>query len=529
MVTLLKQKQTIYFLLLAGLVLSFVFRIIFLTQSPPGFFCDESSFGYNAFSISETGRDEHGVFMPVFFEAFGDYKNPVYVYILVPFVKFLGLSIFSVRFASAFLGIGSILLFIAFLFTVSRDRNLSLAGGLIMSTMSWHFHFSRVGFEAITFVFFIILAMLFFALFIRKKHSLFFLCFGIASILAFFAYSTGRLVVPILVITALIIWWKEIFTRRDIILTSILCVLLFSLILVYDHSLNAEGILSRPTRIATWNGSLNILESVKRVSWSYLTHLTPQFLFQGGDTNPRHSAGVSSMMPTSLLFPILLGIAYFIKNWKSRFSKYVLIQLALFPLAASLTIIEEGGHAIRTIHVIPFFTITAIYGFKTLFEYLKSVKFATAIFVAFMVWELTAFYSYYFFVFPNKSVNEFNRGMPEAIQTLFSYSASQYFISETVQAHGIEVPFFTKFAPVQYQSGVSHSPPVVVIRSQDLEQPKSGTVAVFSREDNIPHFPNESLLRIISYPEQKVRLNEKNSRDEYKVIDTELYYIYGYR
>ncbi|MDI6777796.1 MAG: phospholipid carrier-dependent glycosyltransferase [Patescibacteria group bacterium] len=211
MIKLPKYKQTIYILLLTGLILSFIFRIIFLTQSPPGFFSDEVSFGYNAFSIAETGRDEHGVFMPVFFEAFGDYKNPVFVYILVPFVKFLGLSIFSVRFTSAFLGIASILMFIAFLFTVSRDRNLSLVGGLIMSTMSWHFHFSRVGFEAITFVFFIILAMLFFALFIRKKSSLFYLCFGIASILAFFSYSTGRLVVPILVITAIIIWWEKIF------------------------------------------------------------------------------------------------------------------------------------------------------------------------------------------------------------------------------------------------------------------------------------------------------------------------------
>jgi len=235
------------------------------------------------------------------------------------------------------------------------------------------------------------------------------------------------------------------------------------------------------------------------------------------------------MMPTFLLAPILLGIAHFLKNWKSRFSKYVLIQLALFPLAASLTIIEEGGHAIRTIHAIPFFAITATYGFRTLFEYLKSVKFATTIFVVFILWELTAFYSYYFFVFPNKSVNEFNRGMPEAVQTLFSYPASQYFISETVQAHGIEVPFFTKFDPALYQAGVPYASPVVVIRSQDLEQPTSGTIAVFSREDNIPHFPNEQLLNTISYPEQKVRLNEEVSKDEYKMIETELYYIYGYK
>jgi len=125
MLDFLKQKQKVFILLLTGLILSFVFRVILLTESPPGLFCDEASFGYNAFSIAETGRDEHGVFLPVFFEAFGDFKNPVYVYILVPFVKLLGLSVFSVRFTSAFIGIGSVLLFIAFLFVITREKNFS--------------------------------------------------------------------------------------------------------------------------------------------------------------------------------------------------------------------------------------------------------------------------------------------------------------------------------------------------------------------------------------------------------------------
>jgi hypothetical protein len=43
---------------------------------PPGFAIDESSICYNAYTISQTGCDEYGQSWPLFFRAFGEYKNP---------------------------------------------------------------------------------------------------------------------------------------------------------------------------------------------------------------------------------------------------------------------------------------------------------------------------------------------------------------------------------------------------------------------------------------------------------------------
>ena len=48
-------------------------------DNPPGFYIDESSIAYNAHAVSQTGRDEHGTPWPLFFRAFGDYKNPTFV------------------------------------------------------------------------------------------------------------------------------------------------------------------------------------------------------------------------------------------------------------------------------------------------------------------------------------------------------------------------------------------------------------------------------------------------------------------
>src|SRR5436190_98995 len=75
-----------------------------LTTNPAGFYVDESSIAYNAHLISQTGHDEHGVAWPLYFRAFGDYKNPVYIYLLAGLFKLTGQSILAARLLSAFLG-----------------------------------------------------------------------------------------------------------------------------------------------------------------------------------------------------------------------------------------------------------------------------------------------------------------------------------------------------------------------------------------------------------------------------------------
>src|SRR5919112_695770 len=62
--------------------------------NPPGFFIDESSVAYNAHAVSEAGRDEHGEAWPLYFRAFGDYKNPTYVYLLAAVFRAAGLLTF---------------------------------------------------------------------------------------------------------------------------------------------------------------------------------------------------------------------------------------------------------------------------------------------------------------------------------------------------------------------------------------------------------------------------------------------------
>ena len=75
-----------------------------LSGSPPGLYVDEASIGYNAWTIAHFGVDEHGIHFPLFFEAFGEYKNPIYVYAVAALVRFLPLTVAVERFPAALSG-----------------------------------------------------------------------------------------------------------------------------------------------------------------------------------------------------------------------------------------------------------------------------------------------------------------------------------------------------------------------------------------------------------------------------------------
>src|SRR3990167_9071129 len=100
--------EKILFLLI--LVLFLVTRLYKINEIPISVYWDEASIGYNAYAISQTGRDEWGEFLPIHFRAFGEFKLPVYIYSVVPFIKLFGLNEFSVRAPSVLFSLGVLIL-----------------------------------------------------------------------------------------------------------------------------------------------------------------------------------------------------------------------------------------------------------------------------------------------------------------------------------------------------------------------------------------------------------------------------------
>ena len=110
-------------------VVVFVIYLIGVPRTPHGFCLDESSIAYNAHLIATTGHDEYQEAWPLFFRAFGEYKNPIYVYLLAALFKFSGPSIAVARSLSGVLGVISVLLIAYLASLISQRKSVGVVVG----------------------------------------------------------------------------------------------------------------------------------------------------------------------------------------------------------------------------------------------------------------------------------------------------------------------------------------------------------------------------------------------------------------
>ena len=141
------KKDNLLILLIPIVLLAVFLRIYNLTSLPPSLNWDEVSHGFNAYSLLKTGKDEWGYFLPLSFRDYGDYKLPAYTYLDVPFIATLGLNEWGVRFPSAMLGVGLVILIFLILKKLA-DINTALWGAFLTAITPWTIILSRVALEA---------------------------------------------------------------------------------------------------------------------------------------------------------------------------------------------------------------------------------------------------------------------------------------------------------------------------------------------------------------------------------------------
>lgn len=135
-----------------GLVLILLFVAVFfrfykLGSIPVGIHADEASYGYDAYSLLESGRDVWDNKLPLAFRSFGEYKLNL-PYLIVPFVKLFGLGTLSTRLPSAIFGLLTTLCLYQTLCLYSKNRLVSALLALIFLLSPWAFGISREFFES---------------------------------------------------------------------------------------------------------------------------------------------------------------------------------------------------------------------------------------------------------------------------------------------------------------------------------------------------------------------------------------------
>ncbi|MGB8508468.1 MAG: glycosyltransferase family 39 protein, partial [Pyrinomonadaceae bacterium] len=318
-----------------------------LRHNPPGFYVDESSVAYNAYTISQTGRDEFGEAWPLFFRAFGDYKNPIYVYLLAAVFSITGPGILAARLLSAIAGLSAAWLMGLLGTRVTRRRDVGLFAVAATLLTPWLFEMSRVVLEVALYPLAVILFLLCLHRVSTKESWTWPDAASLAATLAMltYTYSIGRLFAPLLALGLVI------FATRARLSGLLRTWALYALTLLpmFIFQRRHPDALTGRFNLITY---ITPQTSFPRIVWEFVKHfagnLDPRRLLLSGDENVWQVAHVQGT-PAVLFITMALALGglwlVLRRHIRDAWWRFVLYGLAASIVPASLT--ADYFHTLR--------------------------------------------------------------------------------------------------------------------------------------------------------------------------------------
>ncbi len=467
--------------LLLGLIffLALFLRLYHLNQVPPSLYWDEVSLGYNAYTISETGKDEHGTYLPLtYFAAFGDYKPPVYIYAIVPFIKLLGPTELAVRLPSALSG--SFLVLVTF-FLVKQilsygnpklkrwSLKIAFVTALFIAISPWSIQMSRAAFEANLATLLSGSGALFFLLAQKWKKVLYLVLSSIFFALTFYTFNSHRIFVPLLIIGLSLIFWRSLLTnwKKWLVFFVLGGMILLPLI---PHMLSSEGKLR--FNEVTWLKNVDlVVESNKKIAEfgnsplanivfnrrvfyareftkHFADHFKPDFLFVHGDVNPRLSTqSVGELYLIDALF-FIAGILALIK-FRSKASLIIFVWLITAPVPASFA--RETPHALRILNILPMPQLLCAIGLVWITKKLRILTLLIPICYLLSAW---VYFQNYFLVYPKVYAESWQYGYKEVVQYVNEIE-SKYSVINVTPKYGRPHIYFLFYGKVLLEKYLS--------------------------------------------------------------------------
>ncbi len=454
---LLKNRWTILIAFLALFLRSFQ-----LTSSPPSPYWEEVALGYDAYTISETGKDHHGNSWPlVAFESFGDWKPSGYFYAVVPFIKLMGLNLWAVRLPSVVagvaivIGLGVLTRILAVKALKEKQIScLSMVAMLLATVNPWLIQFSRAGWEVNLATALILWGVIagWRAIGLEAKQRARFIWLAVSAlllILAMYTYHSARILAPVL---GLWFAWqfivKELKNRtKKVFWQGYLLVGLLTLVLVQPFITAWESpVLGQRVAETSILQKVSIVERSNQLkdmhdnSWwarlayhryligggevlqNFLSHFRLDFLFLDGDVNPRHSSQYFGLFyPVELVF-LVVGVVWLLKNLPAKQKQLLALWLVFGVLPAALT--KAAPHALRILPTASVWLVAIAVGVWQVWEWLSRVwnkKLAKLVLVLIYLGLFIVFYRHLLVVYPQRYSAEWQfgyQGMIAAVEEL---------------------------------------------------------------------------------------------------------------
>ena len=474
------MKSKLFYLIV---FLAFFSRFVGLSGLPPALNRDEAGIGYNAYSLIQTGRDEHGQRLPLAFQSIGDYKMPLYIYAATIPVSLFGLNDFSIRFWSALAGVVSVItvyylvreLFHSRIVPQAQHHSGGVLAALLFALNPWAIFYSRIAFEAnLALAFFLV--GLFFTLRGFKNIGYFASGLGLF-LLALLTYSSSLIFIPVFLAVYFFVNRRQLDRQRLVFLAVFLSAT--ALIVGSLWSVSAQKssitIFSDPATIdyysrtrtevfdqnqflarTWWN---KYVFFARRVGDNYLATFSPKFLLTQGGNHPWHQIpGMGYFYPLEIVFAVI-GL-YWLLRRVTRNPQLVtlLVWLLLAPLPSAITI--DAPHATRSFHLLPLILILSALGVAASYPYLKKRRLIIFLIGLLYVVNFSYFAYQYITVYPKKIAGFLPVGIKESLKFVNQKNLDGNIYLTGIHDSTYLYPLvYTGFDPQAFQSQASWTKP----------------------------------------------------------------------
>ena len=447
-------------------------RFYQLSSNPPSLTWDETSWGYNAYSLGIDGKDEFGRFLPHdYLESFGDFKPPMYAYLDIVPVKLLGLNEFSTRFPSAFFGVLTVLMtyfLVKRIFPNSKNKErYALFSAFFLAISPWHILLSRAAFEANVATFFIVFGIWAFLAGVQDRRWYLVLS-AVSFAFSMYTFNTARVFSPLIVIALALVFRKNLLHIKKqsliaLVVGALIFLPTFGFLLTPQANLRFKevNIFSDPDVIKLANQEIqndgNALYSKifhnRRLLYSisfvkhYFDNLSPLFLFTKGDGNPKFSVEDMGQM---YIWDIIFFVSGAFLLFRKREGNWLLIPLWLLLAIIPAATARETPHALRIETSLPTFQILTAYGFVGILEHIKKYKNTiTYILLLFLVVNVLYFFHDYFYNYKYDYSGEWQYGYKQSIDYVYKNQNNfkNIFITQSLGRPYIYYLFYGKTNP----------------------------------------------------------------------------------
>lgn len=482
-------------LLVLIIFLGFFLRIYRIGQYPVALYGDEIAFAWNSYNILLTGEDEYGTPYPLQFRSFDDYKSPVPVYMLVPFINYLGMNMFAIRLPVVIFS--TLTIFFSYLLIKNfLGEKTALISSLLLAVSPWHLHLSRGYFEATEALFFFVVGVYFYVTGRMKFHRLMLSMIFFA--LTIYTYFTPRIMLLVF-IPFLMVWGyfrfpdKVKFNRKKFIrmhLAGMITLLILVLPLLKEtfwgpglsryrklSELNS-GVIENTVYLERQSSGLPLFwkkifhnkftATFSQLTNNYLEHLSINFWYIYGDNSLRYFLGKMGMFYLIEMPFLIIGLLMLLQN-KRNVLTFFLGWILIAPIPAALV---GRSFALRSLAMLPAPFVFVAFGINETARRLEKIRLLQTAFTIAVTFGLGSSLFLvmvrYYFEYPQYAATwwgwENKAALDFARQRENSYD--KIFLSNFYSGMPLALAVYNKYDPRQFRDAIAN--PVVMADGRRL-------------------------------------------------------------